>query len=352
MTSPSLMNFNFPSGKVILVVLTMVFATGLATGQSVDTIPLDIDIEIINATTGEPGTIDKLVLQYSTLRLEPVFDLEPSGSRFMVPQTPVKDRGKYILTAWKDDVPYYWSLRGRNLKEKPLKLHIFDTASGLDDVAIVGLNLLIRKTQSMLELEYLIQVENTVRPQVSLVGEPSVSIALPSGVRNATLSYGNGPSLMEMEITNFSGDAALLTVPITTGRNPMRLKTTVTWSEGMTIPMSSNVPITQWSLIASPTNLDIQAFDLVSADIAGDSGHLHFKGPAIAAGESFSFLMTTLSGSSEEEDLFTQTTDTDQKNDHKSAKKEEDEDSSFPFVAFTPILIIIIVMAARRRRQS
>ncbi len=338
--------------KFLLALLLMVLGTGLVAAQSITGDPVDLEFEVINATTGQSGTISRLLMQYSSIRLEPIFDIEPSGSLFEVPGAPIKDRGKYIMTAWRQGVPYYWSLRGRDLKEKPVKLHVFDTASGLDDVTIVGLNLLMRKTQSLLEMEYLIQVENSARPQVSIVGEPRVSLILPAGARSATLSYGNGPEPEELEITSLPGGRAHLAVPLTTGRNPMRLKTTVEWSEGMTIAVGANVPIRSWSLMASPVNLDIQAFDLVPTDISGETGHLRYKGPEVAAEESFTFRMATLSGTGQEEELFTQNTDQEDKSTEESTNKEEDEDNGFPFVAFTPILIIIIVLAARRRRQS
>ena len=341
------------AGKLFLTVSIMVLTASLATSQSVDTNPVDVDFEIINATNGQAGTIDKLVLQYSSIRLEPIFNINPSGSSFEVPAVPLKDRGKYILTAWKEGVPYYWSLRGRKFTEAPVILHVFDTASGVDDVAIVGVDLLVRKTQSLLELEYLIQVENSVSPQVSLVGSPHVMLEMPSGAQKATLSYGNGPNPEELEISSFSGNQVALAVPLTSGRNPMRLKTTLTWSEGMTIPMSSNVPITKWTLIATPVNLDIQSFDLIPTDITGNSGHLRYQGPSLAAEESFSFRISTLKGTGEEEDLFTQSSDSEDNTAEKESNKEEDDDGGFPFVTLTPILVvIIIVLAARRRRQA
>ncbi len=341
-----------PAGTFLLAFSLMVMGTGLVPAQSFKGNSIDLQFEIINATTDQPGSIDRLILQQATIRLEPIFDIRPTGSLFDVPNVPMDDRGKYFLTAWCQEVPYYWSLRGRNFKEKPVKLHVFDTVSGLADVAIVAMDLLVRKTQSLLELEYLIQVENLARPQVTVVGEPYVSLTLPAGARNATLIAGNGPEPVELEISSLPGGRANLAVPMTTGRNPMRLKTTVEWSEGMIIPVGANVPIGGWSLVATPANLDIQAFDLVPTDITGEHGHLRFKGPSVAADESFSFHMATISGTGQEEELFTQTTAQEDEATEEPTNRAEDDDDGFPFVTLTPILVIIIVLAVRRRRQS
>ena len=152
--------------------ILMVLAASSVQAQSITGDPVDLQFEIINSTTGQPGSIERLLLQFSSSFLSPILDIEPSGSHFDVPAVPIMERGKYLMTAWCQGVPYHWSLRGRDLLETPVKVHVFDTKSGVEDVKISGLNLVITKTQSLLELEYLMQIEGTGcdRPVLLLPG--------------------------------------------------------------------------------------------------------------------------------------------------------------------------------------
>ncbi len=336
----------------LTVVLGLVFVlTGAAAAQSVVGDPEHLNFEVINVTSGTPGEIERLTLQYATGPLRPVFDVKPRGSVFPMDDVPVRRSGRYILTAYAQGVPYYWSLRGSDLLVDPVRLHIFDTVSGLDEVSIVGMDLLIRKTESLLELEYMLHVENLVRPQATVVGSPAVRLVLPADARSASVSYGNGPEKEELELTGLSGGAEL-SVPLTTGRNPIRVKTTIPWSEGISLDVGANVPIRSWSLMATPSNLDIQAFDLVPADVAGLSDHVRFKGPQVAADKIFSFRMSSTAGAGEEEKLFTHDPSDESAETAEVAGEEKDESRGFPFVVLTPIFVVVIVLIVRRRRRK
>ncbi len=336
------------------VMALVIFGSSLGWAQSVTGDPADLEFEIINATTDQPGSIDRLLLQYSSSYLSSILDIQPSGSLFEVPAVPILERGKYILTVWKDGVPYYWNLRGRKLLESPVKLHVFDAKTGIDDVAITGLNLLIRKTQSLLKLEYLLQVKNSARPQVSLIGDPHVSLYLPQGVERATLIYGNGPEQEEMLLTDLPGGMVDLPVPLTSGHNKMRLNITMEWQEGLDFPVGSNVPIEAWSLLTTPAGLDIQAFDLVPTDESDSRDHSRFKGPAVAAGEAFRFRVATSPKVGAQEDLFTQSSLEGAGSDAKSTLSgdKKDEDKGFPFVVLTPIFVVLLAIVVRNRRRS
>ncbi len=338
---------------VLLITLTfLVLASSMSAAQSVTGDPADLEFEIINATTGQPGSIERLLLQYSSSSISPILDIEPRGSLFEVPAVPVLDRGKYIMTAWAQGVPYYWSLRGRDLLKSPVQLHVFDTKDGIEDVTIVGMNLLVRQTESLLQVEYLLQIDNAARPQVTLNGRPHVMLNLPRGLERATLSFGNGPDQEKVELTGLSGGMTALDIPLTTGRNKVQLVGSMAWQDGVEIPVSANVPIQDWSLMASPEHLNIQAFDLETDNSAQVSGYTRLKGPAVDADESFQFRIFDSPGAGAEEELFTQNGDELENNDDNSAKSDKEKDKGFPFVVLTPIFVVFLVIVMRKRRQS
>jgi hypothetical protein len=337
--------------RAILVLCLMVLGASTAASQSAIGDLENLQFEIINATTGQPGTVERFVMQYSSTRLEPLFDIQPSGSTFGVPDVPLQDSGRYILTIWSRNVPYYYEMRGRTLKDGPILLHVFDTSSSLNGVSISGLDLLIRKTETLLELDYMMQVQNSAHPQVTVVGEPPLMILLPEEATTATLTFGNGPNPQELKL-NISGGKAVLAAPITSGKNQMRLKTTLKWSEGMEIPVGANVPVESWGLMATPANLDIQAFDLERSDTGGTQDNIQLRGPAVAADEVFVFRMASTLGAGTEEDLFTKQTDELAEPAAESSESDDEKDNNFPFVVLAPIFVVILAAIARKRRRS
>jgi len=219
-------------------------------------------------------------------------------------------------------------------------------------VTVAGMDILIRKTESLPELEYMLPVENSALPQVTILGEPTVLITLPDGARSASLTHGKGPTPQVLEIDRLSGGKASLSVPLYSGRNKLALKTTLEWSESMEIPVGANVPILAWGLLATPATLDIQAFDLESPDQDTSPSHIRLKGPSVAANEAFRFRLASTKGAGNEEDLFTAQTDEKAESTDDSVDLKVDEDKGFPFVVLTPIFVVILAAIARKRRRS
>jgi len=338
-----------PRITLVAVAITLLLGPVSASGQSTSGSPRDVSFEIINATEQGPGRLERLQLEYKLGVLQPVFDIEPEGSSFTVPEVPVKERGQYVITAWAEGVPYYRSLRGRDLLDGPVTLHVFDVIPGLDDVAISGLDLVMRKTESLLEAEYMLQVENRARPQATVIPGPPLELSLPAAAGSATLSHGNGPEPRTRTLDVSSGKARL-DIPLTTGRNALRLKVLMEFEEGMEMPVGASVPIEAWGVMATPPSLDIRGFGLETAGSQGGGTHIRFRGQPLDAAENYAFRLATTSGGGQEEDLFTQEVAPEQDAPAQQAK-DEAEEKGFPFVVLTPILVVILAFLARKRRR-
>lgn len=336
--------------NTLLVALLMLAALPLlATAQSAQGDPADIHFEIVNATTGEPGTIDRLEIHYTTQRLNPVLDITPEGSAFMVPEVPIKDIGRYVITAWKDEIPYFWSIRGRQILDETIKLHVFDTSGDLSTVTISGLNLLLRKGESVVDLEFMLKVDNAARPQVTITGDPTLLLFVPPGATGFKAHYTRGPDPIDIPVQSAGSNLIGLSVPLTTGQNQIRLECSLTWEDGLTVPVGANVPVTAWSLLATPENLDIRAFDL-SPDRSQDlPGYLRFVGPALEADQEFSFKVKGRIPSGPAEEVFT--TEAPAESEDSADAGEENDDGNFPFVVLVPIFVVFITILARRRRS-
>lgn len=336
-----------PVIAICLLSLLQVPATGL--GQSTQGDPVDLEFEIINATTGQPTSIERLQIEYSTHVLNPVLDTEPEGSAFTLQEVPIKDVGKYILTAWKQDVPYFWSVRGRDLLSGPVTLHVFDVDANVDAVKLVGLNLLLRKGESVVELEYMIQAENSARPQVTVWARPTFELQVPAGARNFAAHYTRGPEPIAIPVNRLGPDRVGLDVPLTTGRNAIRLTCAVAWQEGLTIPVGASVPVEAWSLLATPENLDIRGRGLESAPGQDIPGHLRYKGSALEANQAASLEIRGRVPSGPAAEVFD--SEAPAAEDPAAPAAEENDGSGFPLPVAIAILVVIIAVIARRRRS-
>ncbi|PID80962.1 hypothetical protein CSB20_04815 [bacterium DOLZORAL124_64_63] len=330
--------------------ITLLLTATMAGGQSASGSPRDLTFEIVNATDQAPGRVERLQLEYQLGVLQPVFDIEPDGHRFTVPAVPVKDRGHYVVTAWHQGVPYYRSLRGRELLAGPVKLHVFDVITSLDQVAVSGLDLVMRQAGSLLDAEYMLQVENRARPQATVIPDPPLELTLPAAARSATLSYGNGPKPLTRALDIVSGKARL-DIPLTTGRNALRVKVQLEFTEGMELPVGAGVPIEAWGLLATPANLAIQGFGLETAGSQGGGSHLRFTGSPLDAGEDYRFRLSTTSASAgQEEDLFTQPAAPSEAPPAQD-NRETDGGKGFLFVLPALILVAILAFVALKRRR-
>lgn len=343
----------FGRSAVMATAVGLVLFAGTLSGlaQTAEGHPQDLSIEIINATTGEPGTVDRMVIEYITARRNSVADFQPDGSAFTARGVPVINNGKYIITVWKDNVPYWWSKRGRELVDGPVVLHVFDTVSSLEGVSFSGLNLVVRRQESVLRLEYMLQVSNEAKPQVTANGYPSTfEIALPRGASEIEASYTRGPDPTEIKV-DYSGEKCGLSVPLTPGQNQIRLEAIVPWTDGMEIPVGSNLPVNSWSVLASPEWLEVGSTDIEENDSEQVQGFRRFAGFPLESGETVTLRLNSgEQAAGPEEDLFTKESPAEKEAAAKPDAEAEGGGSQLPLI-FLGVVIIVIIVAVRRRRS-
>jgi len=332
-----------------------VIGLGLATvasAQSDHGAPEDLEFEIVNATSNQPGSIERLVIEYSEFALRKVLDTRPEGSAFTVEAVPVKDIGKYIVTAWADGVPYFWSLRGSQLTDGPVVLHVFGTTTALENVQVAGLNVLIQRQESLLKVEYMLRVQNDSRPQATVKGSPAtVELLVPPELTNITAEYTRGPEPIEVE-TRQRGERLGLVVNLTPGQNQIHVRGSLTWREGLVMKVGSNLPLAAWSLLTAPANLEARSFDLEHDTENQIPGYRRFMGPVLEADDFLEIELTSGQGAGPAEDLFEQTDDSAAPGEPEATADEQKGGGvPLPLLVLVPLLIIVIIIAARRRRQ-
>jgi len=265
----------------------------------------------------------------------------------------LKDRGKYLVTAWYRGVPYFWSIRGQKLVEDTTTLHVFDITRDLQNVHIPGMTILFRKGTSLVELEYMINVENAEQPQRTVLGDDyTFEMALPDGARDVEATYSRGPEPLPVPTMSLGGGRYGLLVPLTSGRNQIRVTASLPWRDGLEFEVGSNLVVAEWGFMVSPENLDVQAYELEPNDDTPVPGYLRFKGPALDAERTFDIRVNKGVPAGPKEDVFTEEVPDEELSDA-AAEAGEDEDEGLPLaLQILPIVLIIILLAARRRKAK
>ena len=310
----------------------------------------DLEFEVINATTGEPGTVDRMTIDYVTQRNNNVADFEPDGSSFTARDVPVLDAGKYIITVWRQGIPYWFSKRGRDLTPDKVTLHVFDTVRSLDQVTLTGMNLVLRRQESLLRIEYMIHIDNAVSPQATVVGNRGTfELALPDGATDIEATYVRGPDPTEFSIHS-PGTRSGLDVPLTPGANQVRITAVVPWNDGMKIPVGSELAMQAWSILASPEWLEVGSTDIEENDAEKVAGFRRFAGFPLEAGEIVDLRLNSgEQAAGPEEDLFTGDSPAEQEAAAGSADGTG-RGMTLPLI-FVGVLIIVVILAAARRRS-
>ncbi len=345
-------------GKALVVVKTMVFALLLVVLNVLPTLAqaihdqADLHFKVANATTGGPGTLDRLQIQYRTHILNSVIDVSPEGSTFTLKDVPVLNQGRYIVTSWKDGVPYFNSFRGSQLIEQENTLHIFGTTSDLQDLGVSGLTLLIKKQGSLLYLEYMIKIQNSTKPQITVLGNPTFEMRLPSGFSQVKAHYKRGPDPIDIAITDIGANVIGLTAPLTSGQNTISLTAALPFTEGMELPIFGNLPVQSWSILTFPQNLVADSFDLVLDDDNSMEGCNRYVGPALESDQNFVIHLEIESQAGPTKNLFAdQKKDASGQKSDNPSKTEKQGKNKFPWIPLGFVTILAILIGFKRRQH-
>lgn len=297
---------------ILFMVLAVALAGGapaslpaVARAQAVDGSPADLQFTVRDATTGQPATAERLVIDYVAGRLNTVLDTQPPAASFTTPGVPVKDIGKYVLTLWYQGVPYWWQKRGDELLAGPVQLDVFSATGSLADVALSGVNIVVRQRGATAELEILATVTNDARPQATVLRDGGTfDLPLPPGATAVEATYSRGPEPTPVPIT-VAGARARLAMPLTPGANSVRLVAVVPWDGTLELDVGSDLPVAAWSLLVAPASVTVDGDGLQAPDEGSAPGYVRRPGPPLGAGESLVVRLHARVPAGEPTDLFT-----------------------------------------------
>jgi hypothetical protein len=339
------------TSPLLATLIVLIAMTTLARAQSAAGDPTDVTFEIVNGTTGEPGTVSRLTVDYMRVRPNTIVDERPSGSTVVARSIPVFDSSSYLVTVWADDVPYWWSIKGRDFKAGPVTLHVFDAVAAAEDVAVTGMDVIVSQRGAVAEVQYLLRVANNARPQVTVGGgEPSLELALPAGLKEVTAVYMRGPEPMPVELESGAGPMTGLVVPLTPGNNQVRIEGIVPWEESLDLKVGASLPVEGWSLLTSPESVEVRGTGFTESREGAVTGYRRFAGDALDAAETVDLsLVNPGVQTTDPQDLF----ETIEQAGAEGTGDEAEDDSGpnyLPLI-FAGLLLIVILGGAFRRRS-
>ncbi|MBE0567456.1 MAG: hypothetical protein IH621_15990 [Krumholzibacteria bacterium] len=309
--------------------------------------PADVRFELVNATTGQPGSADRLTVEYISERHDIVLDIAPEGSSVLAAAVPLKDIGNYVVTLWKEGVPYHFSRKGHDLATAVQTLHVFDTTTDRTGVRISGLTAVLRRQESLLHVELMLQVLNDTRPQATVVGSPgSFGLDLPTELTDVAAEYHRALDPTPVRAVRTDGRLEL-GVPLVSGLNRIRLSGVLPWREGVEVGIGSDRPIDAWSLLVAPDWTEVAALELEPDPDGAPTGHKRFKGPALEAGRTLTVRLGA--GGAQPgpaEDLFAEPAP----EAAAEAPAANGKGGSLPLPLLVVVGVILLVLVLRRRR--
>ncbi len=347
------------TGAMIMALLTVAAVVVMngsapAAAQTREGFAQPVTFKVFNATTKGPGAVDRLTIDYLTARPNNIIDTRPSGSTFTIPAVPLRDAGRYIVTAWWQNVPYWFSFQGKQMAADTLTLNVFGTTEDLQGVAVTGMNLVVQRKGETLELEYLLQIDNTTSPQQTVMStDHTLVMNVPQGLAGIDATYRRGPDPTPIPTDAVGGGRLGLAVPLTWGKNTVRLTGRVPWVEGMKLPVGFNIPVKAWSLLVSPDWIEVRAMGLEPDPSADFQGYGRFRGPEIEAGRQMAVMLSGGGGQgAPAAHVFATTADSGATGQGEQEPSAQQGKAGFPLrlLLVLALVALILLFVANRRR--
>jgi hypothetical protein len=262
----------------VLALLAPMLLPGAVSGQG-SNLPRDVTVKVVNGTTREPGraaTVSLLPLQSGVGALETAVDVvgEVTFEGLVLEST-----REYVAEAIAEGVPYYARATGQELENRPLTVYVFETTTALDSLEVAGMNLVLRRGEDELQLEYLFTITNAVVPQRTVLPSPAtLTLPLPSALAQVQVEVLNRPAPVAVSTAAAAQEGW-------TGQTQLRLRGRLPYNGEAEITVGTNLAVTQWSVLAFPPDLEVLGEGLASVTTDTDADYSRTRGPALEAGQ-------------------------------------------------------------------
>jgi hypothetical protein len=207
------------------------------------------------------------------------------------------------------------------------------------------MNLVLRRLETLVELEMMLQIGNRASPQVTLRDRPAAfHLRLPRGAEEVAAEYHRGADPVPVPVVDEGDGNWGLDMGVVPGNNRVRVTALVPWREGLEMQVGSDLPIDAWSLLVTPDWLEVDNREL-EPDPDATPGIKRLIGPALDPGRVFRFVLRggEITAGPTEEVFATEAPPP-------AAPAEEDGGIGIPYLAIILCGLLVIVLVVRRRR--
>ncbi len=335
----------------ILTLLGPMLLPGAAGAQG-SSLPTDVTVKVINGTTREPGQaaiVSLLPLRSGASALETSVDVVGGVTFEGLMLEPTRE---YVAEAVAAGVPYFARATGLELENGPLTVYVFETTTALDSLEVAGMNLVLRRGEDDLQLEYLFTITNSVVPQRTVLPSPAtLALPLPAALGQLQAEVLNRPTPAAVP-TAAAPQAGWtgLAIPLPPGQTRLRLRGRLAYDGQAELTVGTNLAVARWSVLAFPPDLEVQGEGLVSVTTDTNADYTRTRGPALAAGQTLvlqiqggqkPLVLTELAG----EDTTTEASPV------APVQTRDEKTSSVTWILVGLGLILIYLMIRMRRRS-
>ncbi len=274
---------------------------------------VDVTVEIVNGTDRQPGRADLVAISELEATGRQLDSTRDVTGQVVFAQLQLDAAKQYLIHAQAGGVDYYARRSGADLAREQAIVYTFSHSSSLDGVTISGMNVVLRRRESTLAIEYILTIENQARPQVTVVPDPAtLELAFPAGCGAFKAENLRGPE--PTPVASRPGSSAEFTgfaLNLIPGSTQVRVTTTVHYGGELGLPIGANLPVTEWSLLAFPPDLEIIHAEFSPGTINEARSYRRFVGSPLDAGRVLQVLVGGGTPPKVAERVFTQASDGD-----------------------------------------
>ncbi len=340
--------------RLVLIVMTIAVGATCALADDAAMAPqsADVTVTITNGTTGKPGTADRVEVREIGYAMRLLASADNVKGQIVFPNVELLSFRPYLATAIRNGVPYQARMNGQNfLDGEALTVYVFDETDDLDGVTITGLNAVLRRRGAGYELEYVMTIENKMRPQktVSAAAVP-VRMLMPAGVANLQGQVFRGPEsepiTLQATADGFTGSA----IALPPGGTRITATGFLAAAGKAHVDIACNLPVEAWSLLVSPQDLVVACAELNRNNDDEYPTYTRYRGAALAAGQRVPVDVNVAPGVGQATDVFAGA-DTGTTPAGALPSTGDDADGGFPWAVILGVSVALVAFGIWRRSR-
>jgi hypothetical protein len=256
---------------------------------------------LVNGTTGEPGSAERVTLYDLSAGMEAVALVEDVKGTFVLEGFSVQGERPFLLQASSNDVSYSQSIRFSGGNELEAVVTVFDNTREWEDMEVTTARYLVRREHDRLRIDKLYVIENKTEPKRTLFNpEGSFRFAVPEDViemRSVSASYASGMPVPQSTSPLSDGSGYAAATALKPGTTDLAVSYDVDYaSERYRFQEEAFYPLSELMILVAPPDIEVESEGWENLGPDPEGRFAVYRMANVAAGTDFAL---SLSGGSE-----------------------------------------------------